>query len=251
MVDWLLEKSHPPDGNLYEWMTIRAQNVKTNRLELINDNQGFSSSVTGLPGSRFLFIRYRAETNPGEPLICMLPGNESWIYHPILTSNDITGTSSSSNGNRIQPMTDTQQHMEYLSFKVIQPPTTMVSYLMVNIDFNIWKVNQPSLPAGSTLFLNVQMYQATQPDFSDEIMLNGALQSDRFHIILVAPDPTDTLVPTNKQVCRFTITSGFTPPDKTTTYYRFKISRSTSTTDATKMLFDEITLTATLFDEAT
>lgn len=252
MTEFMMTTVPPPDGDLFDWMTIRSQAVKTNSLQLVNDNQGFSPSVTGLPGSRMLFIRYRADANPGEPLIGMLPGNESWIFHPMLTNSDITGTSSSSNGYRIQPLTDTQLNMQYLAFKVIQPPTTMISYLTVTIDLNVWKVNQASLPAGSILMFNIQLYQATRPDFSDEIALtSGSLQNDRFNIMLCAPDPTDNIVATNKQVCRFTTTCSYLPPDQTTTYFRFKISRSTSTTDATKLRYDQITVTADLFDEST
>ncbi len=252
MVEYLLTSMSPPNGELYPWMEIRSQTVKTNKLELVSDNSGFSSSVSGLPGTRSLFIRYRADAVPGESLLTMLPGNESWIYHPMLTSNDITGTSSSSNGLRIQPLTDTQLHMQHLAFKVIQPPTTMISYLTITIDFDVWKVNQDSLPAGSVLMFNIQLFQATLPDFSDEVALvGGSLQNDRFNIMLNEPDPTTNITATNKQVCRFTTTTSYTPPDQTTTFYRFKISRSTSTTDATKMRWDQITLTANLVDEST
>lgn len=252
MVEYLMTTVPPPDGEVYDWMQIRADGVKTNRLELIPSVGGESPQVTGVPGSRFLFIRYRADATPGESLLTMLPGNESWIFHPMLTSNDITGTSSSSNGLRIQPLTDTQLNMQYLAFKVIQPPTTMISYLTINIDLNAWKISQDSLPAGSVLMFNIQLFQATLPDFSDEVaLIGGSLQNDRFNIMLNEPDPTTNITATNKQVCQFTTTVSYTPPNQTTTFFRFKISRSTSTTDATKMRWDQITLTANLFDEST
>lgn len=256
MVEYFMRTANPPvdQGNLYDWMEVRAQIVKTNQLQLIPDNDGANPYAIGLPGSRMLFIKYRCEDNPGQQLICMVPGNESGAYNPMLLTSQggsITPYSSSSNGNRIQPLTDTQQNMQYLAFKTIQPTTTMVSYLTINIDFNYSKVNQTSLPAGSVLMFNVQLFRARHPDFSDEEPDLGGLQSDRFNLILNAPDPTDTITPTNKQVCRFTTTCSYLPPDQTTTYFRFKISRSTSTSDATKMLLDQITLTAVLFDEST
>ena len=250
-MEYFLTTAPPPDGNLNSWMTIRAQTVKCNNLQLITDNNGIGPSISGLLGSRTLFIRYRCETAPGEPLIRMLPGAESFIYYPILTSNDITGTSSSSNGDRIQPLTDTQQHMQYLAFKVMQPNNVPIAYMNISIDFNILRVNQASLTAGDVLQFEVQLFQATLADFSDEVLLNGALQSDRFNVILTAPDPTTTISPTNKQVCRFTtvVLDGHPPPLATDTYYyRFKIARGSSTADATKILLDEITVQAFLLD---
>lgn len=248
MVEWLLENTPPTDGNLYDWMHVRAQVVKTNNIQLIADNNGASPTMSGFYGSRNLFIRYRSE-DESSPLLCMLPGNETFIYYPMSTSIDIVGTSSSSNGNRIQPMTDTQQNMQCLAFKIIQPPSVPIGYMNVTIDLNIWKVNQPSLPAGTTLKFYVQLFQASHSDFSDETPILGELTYDRFNVILVDPDPTTNTVQTNKQVCRLNILVGGSPPDSTiTTYYRFKISRTNTTTDPTKILFDEITLTATLFD---
>ena len=55
-MEFLSENTSLPDGvQVYPWMAVRAKEVKTNSLVLVND--GSPPTVTGLPATRILISK--------------------------------------------------------------------------------------------------------------------------------------------------------------------------------------------------
>lgn len=248
MVEYFMKTAPPPSdqGELYDWMEVRADTVKTRNLQLVSDS-GPIPSISGLPGSRLLFIRYRNDFSPNTNIPCTLPANEYNIYHEILhhnAPNDITVTPFSTNGARLGHLPGGES---FLSLEFHQPPKCTWGFMVVTIDFLISSLEQlsNSIPNGQQILFNILAFQASQPDFSDESPLGSDDASDRL-LIAVNPGSTET----NKQICRFLIS---TPENDTATqvdyYVRFKICRYTQgTTDDSLIMWNQVTLMAQSFD---
>ena len=244
MVEYFFENAPPPSdqGELYDWMFIKAKSIKTNSFTLMADS-GVQPTFSGLPSSRMFIARYRDNTSPPPaPLLTALPANEAKILHPIFAQpNLVTTTQFSSNGARIGHIPGLT---EWVNFEFHQPPSAPSGMMNASIDFSVWTARQDagSIPVGESIQFNVQCFQATLPDFSDEFPLALDTGSDRMFI-------TMTTYAGDKQTCHFAIASPANATAVTQSYFvRFKISREISTVDQTSLFFDQVTLTVHAFD---
>lgn len=248
MVEYLLKNAPAPSdqGVCYDWMEIRADNVKTRTIQMISDN-GLIPRAFGLPGSRTMMLRLNPPVASTMP--CILPAGEQEIFYPMLQDNipgDIITEWFSSNDERLEFLPGTGGHGN-LSFVFHQPPKWIGGLINITLTFSISSLVQSSasLPNGQQVSFNVQLFQATLPDFSNEVLVPSILCLDNMMIAVSNTGSTAT----NRQVLNF---STITPENDTLTqqdyYIRFKIARGQTTTDNSTLAFLSATLKADLFD---
>lgn len=251
MVEYFMKTANPPadQGQLYDWMEVRADTIKTRSLTLVPESDD-ASTLVGFPSARTLIVRHRSNVAfPNNMFPCTLPNGEAGIYHGIIDEGNINlgqidTTNLVSNGTRLGWTSGDQQ---YLQFEFHQPAKTVGGMMFITLDFLIFGLQQQSnsLPAGTTLRFTVQMFQATNSDFSNEIPVPGDFGND--HMLVQVSGSVETA--TNKQSLHFVIG---TPPNTSSSqldyYMRFKIARNVSTTDVSTLWIDQITLNANSFD---
>lgn len=246
MVEYLLTSMSPPDSELYPWMSVRATEVKTAHLSLISETPELPT-LAGFPSSRLLVVRFRDNRAPGNNMQCNIPEVETGLYHDMLNEanpGDITFTDLVSNGTRLGHETDIVQN---LAFDFHQTSRVTGGMMHITLDFLVYGLEQnaSSLPNGTSVGFTVQMFYARMANFADEIPIPGDLGNDRMFIEVSGSGATST----NKHTLHF-VTG--TPPNTFTNvddyFIRFKIARDLSTTDASTIWINEVTLTATSFD---
>ena len=136
-MEFLSENTSLPDGvQVYAWMSVRANEVKTNKFTLVNDNEGNPPTVTGLPATRIMISKYRNISTPHSSfLVCELPATETDINHDIFYApSAVTMESFSSNQNILWTIPNVNNTVVFEYIKPAYSPTCMLS---VSIDFNI------------------------------------------------------------------------------------------------------------------
>ena len=241
-MEFLSENTSLPDGvQVYPWMAVRAKEVKTNSLVLVND--GSPPTVTGLPATRILISKYRNTSTPHSSyLVCELPATETDVNHDIFYAPSAVTYESFSNNQSI--LANISNVNNTVAFEYRKPANTPTCMLSVSIDFNIWKASQYTASVPTATF-SIKAFQAQQIDFSDEAPVGDFIGSDSF---LLTFSVADAQILTNKQVCRFCILLQATGADDVPYYFRFKIARYQSTTDKTVIEFDQVTLNVTACD---
>lgn len=249
MVEFFMTSVPPPpdQGQLYDWMTVRSDSIKTRSLQFITDT-GDAPVLIGFPSARTLIVRYRSNVAPPNNMFpCTIPDSEAGIYNGMINEGNIgqvVTTNQVSNGTRLGWSQGDQQ---YLQFEFHQPAKSVGGMMYITLDFLIFGLQQQanSLPSGTTLRFTVQMFHASLDTFMDEAPVPGELGND--HMLVQVSGAVETA--TNKQSLHFAIG---TPPNTFTNqqdhYIRFKIARDVSTTDDSILWIDQITLNANSFD---
>lgn len=249
-MEFLSENTPMPvqDGaplEIYPWMAVRADSVKTNSLTLIPRGAN-APRISGMPQTRKMMWRVRALD--GEEFEIVFPASESNVAHPFFTGGASYAAGFSSNPERLSAF---PSHPDRLSFRCTVPPKSFLYGMMfveILLEISGMEYHVPNLPDQHLLF-NIQAFKSPNADLSNAVAIGENVDTGHCFVRVVsgnqAYDPNPP--PLNPQFnATFTIEQDPNPAETPLTqYYFFEIEKVYAQETEVKLHLASLTLIVT------